>query len=56
MSAFKANKVNHKEKLSKIKDKKNISITRLVEKQLRKWRLSQFSIFQKTTQIEVHPI
>lgn len=56
MSAFKANKVNHKEKLSKIKMKKKHFYHKVSTKQLKKWRLSQFSIFQKTTQIEVHPI
>ena len=55
MSAFKANKVNHKEKLSKIKVKKHF-YHKVSTKQLSKWRLSQFLIFQKTTQIEVHPI
>ena len=55
MNAFKANKVNHKEKLSKIKVKKHF-YHKASTKQLSKWRLSQLSIFQKTAQIEVHPI
>ena len=35
MSAFKANKVNHKEKLSKIKMKKTLANTRLVQNNLK---------------------
>ena len=47
MNAFKANKVNHKEKLSKIKVKKNISITRLVQNNLENGDWVNFQYFKK---------
>ena len=47
MSAFKANKVNHKEKLSKIKMKKTISITRLVQNNLKNGDWVNFQYFKK---------